>query len=126
MNHCLKKALVIDDDELFSKPLTKFLQQIGFATTWTTAGYEAVTLFAEDPDRFDLVVLDFLMPDVDGSEIHELLRIQSPDIKIIFACSVFYFDQMMRMLKCPNNTFTEKPFNAYQLARKIDRLFGTK
>jgi len=72
------------------------------------------------------VVLDLLMPDVDGSEIHELLRLQNPDIKILFASGIFYFDHVMDMSKSVINSFIQKPFDYYQLQRKIDRLMETK
>ena len=66
------------------------------------------------------------MPDVDGSEIHDLLRLQNPDIRILFDCGIFYFDYLMDMSKSVINSFIQKPFDYDQLRRKIDRLMETK
>ena len=102
------------------------LQKMGFVVSVADTGTQAVKIFSESPDDFDLVVLDFLMPEVHGSEVHELLRLQNPDIMILFACGIFYFDHMIDMLKYAVNGFIQKPFSYNQLKRKVDRLLGAK
>ena len=102
------------------------LQKMGFIISVAETGAKAVETFSEDPEHFDLVLLDLLMPEVDGCEVHELLRLQNPGIMILFACGIFYFEHMTDMLKYAVNGFIQKPFSYYQLERKIDRLLFTK
>ena len=119
-------VLVIDDDEKFKKSFAEMLQKMGFIVSVADTGEKAIETFSTNRSHFDLVILDLLMPDVDGSEIHELLRIQNPDIKILFASGIFYFDHLVDMTKSVINGFIQKPFNYYQLRSKIDRLMEVK
>jgi DNA-binding NtrC family response regulator len=119
-------VLVIDDDEKFQKSFSEMLQKMGFIVSVADTGEKAIETFSTNRSHFDLVILDLLMPDVDGSEIHELLRIQNPDIKILFASGIFYFDHLVDMTKSVINGFIQKPFNYYQLRSKIDRLLEVK
>ena len=119
-------VLVIDDDEKFKKSFAEMLQKMGFIVSVADTGEKAIETFSINRSYFDLVILDLLMPDVDGSEIHELLRIQNPDIKILFASGIFYFDHLVDMTKSVINGFIQKPFNYYQLRSKIDRLMEVK
>ena len=119
-------VLVIDDDEKFQKSFAEMLQKMGFIVSVADTGEKAIETFSTNRSHFDLVILDLLMPDVDGSEIHELLRIQNPDIKILFASGIFYFDHLVDMTKSVINGFIQKPFNYYQLRSKIDRLLEVK
>ena len=119
-------VLVIDDDEKFKKSFAEMLQKMGFIVSVADTGEKAIETFSTNRSHFDLVILDLLMPDVDGSEIHELLRLQNPDIKILFASGIFYFDYLVDMSKSVINGFIQKPFNYYQLRRKIDRLMEVK
>jgi DNA-binding response OmpR family regulator len=121
-----KAVLVIDDDDKFQKSFTEMLQKMGFIVSVADTGEKAVEIFSRNPSYFDLVVLDLLMPDVDGCEVHELLRLQNPDVRILFASGIFHTEYLMDMLKCMSNGFIKKPFNHYQLKRKIDRLLEAK
>jgi len=121
-----KAVLLIDDDEKFQKSFSDMLQEMGFIVSVADTGEKALEAFSPDPSYFDLVVLDLLMPDVDGSEIYELLRLQNPNVRILFASGIFYFDHFMDMSRNVSNGFIQKPFDHYQLRRKIDRLMETK
>ncbi len=121
-----KAVLLIDDDERFQKSFSDMLQKMGFIVSVADTGEKALEAFSPDPNYFDLVVLDLLMPDVDGSEIYELLRLQNPNVRILFASGIFYFDHFMDMSRNVSNGFIQKPFDYDQLRRKIDKLMETK
>jgi DNA-binding response OmpR family regulator len=103
MTNGLKTVLVIDDDPGFQKFFSEKLKMMGFSVSVAGAGSKAVEIFSRSPGYFDLVVLDMLMPDIEGSEIHELLRIINPDVKILFTSGVFDFDYLREILKYANN-----------------------
>ena len=113
-----KAVLLIDDDERFQKSFSDMLQKMGFIVSVADTGEKALEAFSPDPNYFDLVVLDLLMPDVDGSEIYELLRLQNPNVRILFASGIFYFDHFMDMSRNMSNGFIQKPFDHYQLRKK--------
>ena len=117
----LKTVLVIDDDTGFRKSFSEKLKMMGFAVSVADTGEKAVEIYSRSPDYFDLVVLDLLMPDIDGSEIHELLKIQNPDVRILFTSGVFDFDYLREILRYGNHGFVIKPFSHDELQIGINK-----
>jgi len=94
----LKTVLVIDDDTGFQKSFSEKLKMMDFTVSVADSGEQAVEIFSRSPDHFDLVILDLLMPDIDGSEIHELLKITNPEVRILFTSGVVDFDYLRDVL----------------------------
>jgi DNA-binding NtrC family response regulator len=124
MVNVLKTVLVIDDDTGFQKSFSEKLKMMDFTVSVADTGDLAVEIFSRSPDYFDLVILDLLMPDVDGSEIHELLEITNPEVRILFTSGVFDFDYLRDVLRYGNNGFVMKPFNYGQLQRAIYKILN--
>jgi len=120
----LKTVLVIDDDTGFQKSFSEKLKMMDFTVSVADTGDQAVEIFSRSPDYFDLVILGLLMPDVDGSEIHELLKITNPEVRILFTSGVFDFDYLRDVLRYGNNGFVIKPFNSGQLQRAIYKILN--
>ena len=95
---------------------------IDFTVSVADTGDQAVEIFSRSPYHFDLVILDLLMPDIDGSEIHELLKITNPEVRILFTSGVVDFDYLRDVLTYGNNGFIIKPFNYGQLQRAIYKI----
>jgi DNA-binding NtrC family response regulator len=124
MVNVLKTVLVIDDDTGFQKSFSEKLKMMDFTVSVADTGDQAVEIFSRSPDYFDLVILDLLMPDVDGSEIHELLKITNPEVRILFTSGVVDFDYLRDVLRYGNNGFVIKPFNYDQLQRAIYKILN--
>lgn len=124
MVNVLKTVLVIDDDTGFQKSFSEKLKMMDFTVSVADTGDHAVEMFSRSPDYFDLVILDLLMPDIDGSEIHELLKITNPEVRILFTSGVFDFDYLREILRYENNGFVIKPFNYGQLQREIYKIMN--
>lgn len=67
-----KKILVVDDDELVLIAISELLTPSGFSVTTCANGPEALERVASD--RFDLVILDVIMPEMDGFEVCQRIR----------------------------------------------------
>ena len=67
-----KKILVVDDDELVLIAISELLTPSGFSVTTCSNGPEALERVASD--RFDLVILDVIMPEMDGFEVCQRIR----------------------------------------------------
>lgn len=63
------RVLVVEDEPINQETLTENLGEEGYETVGVTSGEEAWALIAADPGRFDVILLDRLMPDMDGIEI---------------------------------------------------------
>ena len=75
-------VLLIDDDALVRKIVSQLLQRIGFEVTAAASGAAGLAQFRNGP-RFDLVVLDWLMPGVSGEQVLGALREAEPDLAVI-------------------------------------------
>ncbi len=72
MNPVSKKILVVDDEQAIAKALQLKLATAGFAVSLAFNGKHALDLL--DIDKFDLILLDLLMPDVDGWSVLEQIK----------------------------------------------------
>jgi len=124
MTNGLKTVLVIDDDPGFQKSFSQKLKMMGFSVSVADTGSKAVETFSQNPNYFDLVVLDMLMPDLDGTDIYELIKIKNPDVRILFTSGVFDFDYLKNILQYGNIGFVIKPFNHDELQIQISKVMN--
>ncbi len=75
------KILLVEDDKRYIKMLNNFLVKSGYEVVMAHNGNEALDIFSKDPN-FDAVILDVMMPGMDGNETREEIRYMS-DIPII-------------------------------------------
>ena len=124
MTNGLKTVLVIDDDPGFQKSFSQKLKMMGFSVSVADTGGKAVETFSQNPGYFGLVVLDMLMPDLDGTDIYELIKIKNPDVRILFTSGVFDFDYLKNILQYGNIGFVIKPFNHDELQIQISKVMN--
>src|SRR6266542_1185686 len=67
-----KSILIVDDEQMNSEGLARRLQRHGYAVTIAESGRQALEMLGER--RFDLVLLDIMMPGMNGLEVLKLLR----------------------------------------------------
>ena len=81
-----ERILFVDDEVVLGKLVTRMLEPLGYTLVTKTNGMEALDLFRNDPDRFDLVITDLTMPFITGDKLaREMIKIR-PDIPVIL-CS---------------------------------------
>ena len=75
-----------------------------------------------DPRFFDLVILDMIMPDMNGSKVYDLLRAISPDVKVLLSSGYSIDGQANEILERGCNGFIQKPFSIKELSEKINEI----
>jgi PAS domain S-box-containing protein len=116
--------LVAEDDPTLRKLILKILQSHGYTVIEAADGQDAVDRFMENSDRIDLVILDVIMPNKNGSEAYlEIIKIK-PAIKALFA-SGYPSEKVykMGMLKEGIN-FLYKPVQSDTLLRKVREIIN--
>jgi PAS domain S-box-containing protein len=76
-------ALLIDDDDSVRAALEQLLSVIGFQVTAARSGEEGLAFFGAADPRFQLVVLDWMMPGLGGPEVLAALRAQQADVPVV-------------------------------------------
>ena len=78
-----ESILHVDDEETISDVTRQMLQKLGYEVVSTTSSIEAFNVFAEAPERFDLVITDMAMPDLTGDRLAQKIIAIRPDIPVI-------------------------------------------
>jgi two-component system, OmpR family, response regulator len=111
------KVLVVDDEPFLRDAVAASLRFLGFEITTADTGAEA--LRAARGLRFDLVVLDVLLPDVDGFEIVRRLRQDGYETPVIFLTARDTMADKVAGLTIGGDDYITKPFGLEELAARI-------
>ena len=115
-----KKVLIVDDDVEIVELMVDVLSRDGrFDTKTAASGYEAG--IATQQFRPDLILLDYMLPDVNGNVVCQTIR-RNPEfenIKIIIVSGVIKQDEVEQLLKSGAEDFIKKPFDIVELTDRI-------
>jgi len=115
-NECI---LMVDDEEVLAKMGQEMLEHLGYRVVVRTSSIEALEAFRANPERFDLVLTDRIMPQMTGFNLAAELREIRPDIPIIL-CTGFSDTNVMKSIKAMGiNEVIMKPVLLDDLARTI-------
>lgn len=113
----MKHILVIEDDQDIQEMLRFFLEDNGYKITIADNGVDGFTKFREGD--FSLILLDILLPKIDGYAVCELLRKES-NIPIIIITALTSEENQIKGLDLQADDYITKPFSMPILLRKID------
>jgi two-component system OmpR family response regulator len=112
------RVLVVDDEESIVQLLCTALRYEGFATASAASGREALTQAAEF--RPDLVLLDVMLPDIDGFEVHRRLSGASAGrLPVVFLTARRDTDDRVRGLTIGADDYVVKPFSLEELVARV-------
>jgi DNA-binding response OmpR family regulator len=122
-----RKVLIVDDDAEIVELLEEVLERDGrFEVKTASSGYEAG--LSTERFRPELILLDYMLPDVNGNVVCQTIR-RNPefeDIKIIIVSGVVKEDEIAQLLKSGAEDFIKKPFNIAELTDKITTVLQMK
>ncbi len=119
-----RKALVVEDEQDTGHLLAEHLRRWGFEPHVLAEGKPAVGWVREH--RPDLILLDLLLPDIEGFEICEILKLERDTnlIPIIMITALTAPEDKIRGLKVGANQYLTKPFTGDELQRAIQSAFS--
>lgn len=118
-------VLIVDDEEMVRSIATQMLEKLGYNVVAASSGAEAVEIFEQDPGKFDLVVLDMVMPGIDGSKVFDKIKELDSSIKCILSSGYSRDSQANAIMKRGCDAFIQKPFRLQDLSQLIESLIGT-
>ena len=113
----MQRILVVEDDFDIQELLQNFLQETGYEVDIAGDGVEALSIFIDG--KYDLILLDIMLPKIDGYGVCELIRKQS-DVPIIMLTALNGEDDQIKGLDLQVDDYITKPFSMPILIRKID------
>lgn len=120
-----KKILIVDDELSILVPLKFLLEKNDFSVELAQSGRDALDLIAQS--KPDLILLDIMLPDLDGYEIYQLIR-QNPewdDIKVIYLSAKNRDVDIAKGLNLGVDAYVTKPFSNADLMEKVRKLVGS-
>lgn len=111
--------LVVDDEEDLVEMWSKILIRLGYSVCCHTSSADALTAFSQNPDRFDVVLTDYAMPEINGVNLSkEMLKI-NPDIPIILLTGYSERISSEESKKIGIKGFCYKPVPRQEIAKLI-------
>lgn len=111
------RILVVDDEASITELLTMALRYEGFETAAAGGGREALAAVASFHPH--LVVLDIMMPDLDGFEVARRLRAERQEVPILFLTARDAAEDKVRGLTIGGDDYVTKPFSVEELVARI-------
>lgn len=112
----MQNILIVEDDMDIQELLREFLKEAGYEVASASDGIEAMELFAKN--KYDLILLDIMLPKIDGFGVCELIRKQS-QVPIIMLTALGGEEEQIRGLDLQVDDYITKPFSVPILIRKI-------
>ena len=112
----MSKILIVEDNLSIQALLHDFIQEAGHSVILASDGVEALAKYSEQD--FDLVLLDIMLPKIDGYGVCEVIR-QKSDVPIIMLTALDGEENQIRGLDLQADDYITKPFSMPVLLRKI-------
>jgi serine/threonine protein kinase/CheY-like chemotaxis protein len=114
------RVLVVDDEEHNRDMLARRLRRRGYEVETAASGHDALTMIAQG--RYDVVVLDVMMPDVDGFEVLRSLRARwsKLELPVLMATALDASKDVVDALRHGANDYVTKPVDFEQLQARIE------
>jgi two-component system copper resistance phosphate regulon response regulator CusR len=113
-------ALLVEDDRQIGLLLLRVLGTAGFKVTWITNGAQALQVALTE--RFDLVLLDILLPGKSGWDVLKELRAQKDPTPVLVLSAMDEVGDKVRGLQLGADDYMSKPFDVSELLARIEAL----
>jgi two-component system, OmpR family, alkaline phosphatase synthesis response regulator PhoP len=112
--------LVVEDEENISEMLQLNLELEGYEVSCAKTGAQAVKMVKAE--YFDLVILDIMLPEMDGITVCETIRTQNIEVPILFLSAKNSVADRIEGLKKGGDDYLTKPFNLEELLLRVEKL----
>ncbi len=112
----MSKILIVEDDLSIQALLHDFIQEAGYCVVLAADGVDAIAKYSEQ--SFDLILLDIMLPKIDGFGVCEVIR-QKSDVPIIMLTALDDEENQLKGLDLQADDYITKPFSIPVLLRKI-------
>ena len=110
------KILIAEDEEPIANLIRMNLRRAGYACVWAPDGEKAADLM--DEEKFDLVLLDVMLPGINGYDLMEYAR--SLELPVIFLTALGSTENKVKGLKMGADDYLTKPFEIVELLARVE------
>jgi DNA-binding response OmpR family regulator len=118
------KVLLVEDDRLLGESLTEYLQSEGFITDWVYDPREVMDLL--EVSRYDVIVLDLMMPHIGGEELIKAIREKDKETPILVLTAKQRLEDKRTCFELGADDYLTKPFEMEELTLRLKALYRRK
>ena len=115
----MKKILLVEDEEITREGIEEFLKVKGYEVIAVEDGEEAIAIFQRE--RFDLVILDIMLPQADGFEVLKRIR-QTSETSVLMLTAMDDESTQIMSFEAYADDYMSKPFSLAVLEKRIEAL----
>ncbi len=119
IDHGRGTVLLVDDEVAMLEVESEMISALGYEVVPVDNGREAIDIFSAKKDQIDLVILDMIMPGMNGNEVFAGLKEIDPDIRVILSSGYSLDNRGEKFLKNGFRGILQKPFSMENLSAKI-------
>jgi two-component system cell cycle sensor histidine kinase/response regulator CckA len=116
--------LLVDDEAMIVEVGKSMLERLGYRVFTADSGKSAIASVSEMGHDLHLVILDLIMPEVDGGSTFDRIREINPTVPVILSSGYSVNGQATEIMKRGCNGFLQKPFSILELDKKIREILG--
>jgi DNA-binding response OmpR family regulator len=114
----MSSVLVVDDDETVAQVVVSYLERAGHGVEHVMDGAAALKAIEANPP--DLLVLDLMLPEIDGLEVCRRVRVSHPDLPVIMLTALGEAEDRIAGLEVGADDYVTKPFSPRELVLRIE------
>lgn len=119
-----EKVLLVDDEKDFLEVMAERMAARGIEVSTASSAAEAIRL--AEKESFDAIIVDLMMPEMDGIEALKLLKKKKPETQVILLTGHATLEKGIEAMKLGAVDFLEKPADMNQLTQKIKKAHAQK
>lgn len=114
------RILLVEDEQTLAETIKLNLEMEGYHVTPAADGKKALKLFKEG--RYNLVILDVMLPEMSGFTVCESIRLENMEVPILFLSAKNHSNDRVTGLKLGGDDYLTKPFNLEELLLRVSNL----
>lgn len=118
------KILLVEDDEMLNEMITEYINSTGHVIISTKTGQESLEIL--NSQKFDLLILDISLPDIDGFTILEKMHEQKRMVPTIYISALIDIEDISRAFDLGCFDYLKKPFHLKELTLRINKILKTR
>jgi len=111
--------LLVDDETMITEVGGAMLQKLGYHVISANSGEHAIDIIEKDLSHIQLVILDMIMPGLDGKKTFDQIRRMAPTVPVLLSSGYSMDSKTAEILEQGGNGFIQKPFNMSELSQKV-------
>ena len=118
--------MFVEDEEMIRTAEAELLEILGYKVSVCSNGAEAVTFYKEAWKQVDIVIIDMVMPEMNGSEAFLKMKDIDKDCKVIISSGFTKNESLIELRKRGLAGFINKPFRDFELGKILAKLLNSK